>query len=80
MKQARATIVSYCVACGELIEAGVDWSSEDGNWKPPEVGDPIEADTIKSIRPVQPLRNTVLPCFVVELATKIKPHCEAAKS
>ena len=78
-KQAKATIVSYCAACGELIEAAVDWSSEDGYWRPPEVGHQIEADMITSVRQVQPLRSTVLPCFVVELDTKVKPHCEAAK-
>lgn len=79
-EQARATIVSYCAACGELMEAlSVDRSSGDGYWSPPEVGHQIEADIITSVRQVQPLRNTILPCFVVELDTKVNPHCEATR-
>ena len=79
-KEPMATIISYCVACGQLIESMVDWSSEDGYWGPPVVGSKIEADVVTKVTRIQPLRNSALPCYQVELDTRLKPHCQAAES
>ncbi len=79
-KQPMATIISYCAACGQLIESMVDWSSEDDYWRPPVVKGEIEADVITKVTQIQPLRNSALPCYQVELDTRLKPHCQTAES
>ena len=77
-KKSIAIVVSVCKHCQQIIEIANDESSEDGYWDFLKVGGHIGADIITSVKKVS-IKNSFLPGYIVELDTRVVPHCEQAK-
>ncbi len=73
-----AQIVTYCQHCGLRMGVHTDKAGEGTRWEPPNVGGPIDLDTITKVE--GPLAGRGLPCYVVWLDTKRMPHCDKARS
>jgi hypothetical protein len=78
-RKTMAIIIAVCKHCQQIMEVATDESSEDGRWHPPRVGGQIGADVITSAKTVKASPLPLLG-YVVELDTRIVPHCEAAKA
>ena len=77
-KKTMAIIVSVCKHCHQIIDAVTDESADNGRWEPPVVGGEVEADIITDVKEVK-WRHSPLRGYIIELDTRIVPHCAAAK-
>lgn len=77
-KRPIAAIVSVCRHCHQIIDVVTDESSENGRWEPPVVGGQVEADVITDVKEVK-WRHSPLRGYIIELDTRVVPHCSAAK-
>jgi hypothetical protein len=76
--QTRALIISRCKDCGGFIEAAFDLSGEDGFWEEPRIGSSINGLPITNVTNIV-VKNSLYPGYLVELDTRLAPHCLAAK-
>lgn len=78
-ERTMAIIVSVCKHCGKIVDGYTEDLAENGYWEKPKIGAKVSGDIITKVDEVTFRSHSAFRGYVIELDTRIKPHCDMAK-